>query len=78
MAKNKVLTTYTIEQTHADFLTEIASKFDIADESKALRILIEYAKQEGDLHQIFAPDNMRCHDPENCPVFKTQSRPVES
>jgi hypothetical protein len=69
MPKNKVSATYTIEETHSQFLKDVTSRFEIADESKALRILIEYAIQDADVESIFAPENTRCHDPENCPHY---------
>ncbi len=38
---------------HRKFLQEMAATYKLEDEQKALRVLVTYAMQEGDLDQIF-------------------------
>jgi hypothetical protein len=72
MPKPKMPVTYIVEADHVTFLCQMTEGFDLPDESKALRVLIEYALQDGDLYQIFAAENMRCRHPDNCLAFKAQ------
>jgi hypothetical protein len=76
MPNSKVSVTYTVEQKHVTFLREIAERFNLPDESKTLRVLIEYARQDGDLYQIFGAENIRCHHPGNCPAFKVKKAKI--
>jgi hypothetical protein len=76
MPKSKVPVTYIVDADHVTFLCQMAERFDLPDESKALRVLIEYALQDGDLYQIFAAENMRCRHPDNCPAFKAQKAKI--
>ena len=45
---------------HINFFKDMAEKYGIVDEAKALRVLADYALQDGDLDQIFHKKNMRC------------------
>lgn len=49
-----------IEADHAAYLEEMATKYDLADQSKALRILLDYAMKDADENTIFDMVNMRC------------------
>ena len=42
-------------------LEEVADEYDMADESKALRVLLDYAVQDVSKDLIFSDENMRCH-----------------
>ena len=50
--------TYHIADRHIEWLREMTAKFDLPDEHKALRVLFEYAMQDGDQDDIF--DTIRC------------------
>ena len=39
---------------------EVADEYDMADESKALRVLLDYAVQDVSKDLIFSDENMRC------------------
>jgi len=43
---------------HRRFLKEMVEKYDLEDEAKALRILVTYTIQEGNLDDIFK--GIRC------------------
>lgn len=60
MEKNKTTISVEIEQDQHEWLKEIATKFHLPGESKALRILLDFAKTEGDEQQIFGDENARC------------------
>ena len=60
MPMNKVDQTFEIEQEQFDWLGETAEKYDLADEAKALRVLLDFAIQDGDSDLIFSDENMRC------------------
>tara|TARA_B100001750_G_C15427033_1_gene556067 strand:+ start:560 stop:754 length:195 start_codon:yes stop_codon:yes gene_type:complete len=60
MAKNKENINVEIEVGHLDWLANIVEKFELPDESKALRILLDYAIEEADEEDIFDIENMRC------------------
>lgn len=51
---------FEIESTHREWLDKIADEFNFMDESKALRVLLDYAIQDGDKELIFSDTNMRC------------------
>ena len=59
-AKNAVKITVEVEGYQLAYLKKIAEEFSLPDESKALRVLLDYALQDGDDYQIFANENMRC------------------
>ncbi len=58
MAGAKTKATFDINPDALDMLKRIAEKFKLADESKALRCLLDYAATDGDWEEIFA--KIRC------------------
>jgi hypothetical protein len=60
MAGNKSALTFDARDYQIDFLRDMMAKYDIKDEGKALRVLLDYAVQDGDLDAIFDKKNMRC------------------
>ena len=57
---NKIEVVLEIQNDQAAYLKKIAERFEFPDESKALRVLLDYAIRDADEHLIFAPENMRC------------------
>ncbi|MBS21541.1 MAG: hypothetical protein CL739_05545 [Chloroflexi bacterium] len=60
MAHEKTDITVTVETDQADWLAQQAVEFGLSDDSKALRILIDFAIQEIDSETIFSSANERC------------------
>lgn len=60
MSKNKIEITIEIEDDQADWITDNIGEFDLTDESKAFRILLDYAIEEVDTETLFSSDNIRC------------------
>jgi hypothetical protein len=60
MPSNKIDQTFEIEQQQFDWLGKIAEDYGLADEAKALRVLLDFAVQDGDKDLIFSDENMRC------------------
>ncbi len=60
MAHQKVEINLELENVHLDWITEMVSEFGFEDDSKVLRVLIDYAIQDVDADEIFSPENMRC------------------
>jgi hypothetical protein len=60
MAGNKEKFTFDARDYQLSFLRDMMQQYGIKDEGKALRILLDYAVQDGDLDQIFSKKNMRC------------------
>tara|TARA_B100000408_G_C10113264_1_gene146907 strand:+ start:293 stop:487 length:195 start_codon:yes stop_codon:yes gene_type:complete len=58
--KDKIELTHSLESDQLDWLSEIIQEYDLPDESKAIRILLDYAIEDADKDAIFSPDNMRC------------------
>ena len=58
--KDKIELTLSLESDHLDWLSEIIQDYDLPDESKAIRILLDYAIEDADKDDVFSPDNMRC------------------
>ena len=58
MAGEKTKVTFEINPDAYDMLKSVTEKYKLADESKALRILIDYAATDGDWEEIFA--KVRC------------------
>ena len=58
--KNKDEISVELESDQLTWLDQVVSDYDFPDESKALRVLIDYAIQDGDADLIFSPENMRC------------------
>lgn len=59
-SKDKVEVTIEIETDQLDWLLEMASTFNLGDESKAARVLLDYAIDDADEESIFAIENTRC------------------
>lgn len=60
MSGIKVKIDWDVRDYHINFFKDMAQKYGIVDEAKALRVLVDYALQDGDLDLIFAKKNMRC------------------
>ncbi len=60
MPSNKVTHEFEIESEHREWLEEVAEEYDFQDESKALRVLLDYAIQDADKEMVFSDENMRC------------------
>ena len=60
MAHEKTDFAATIETDQAEWFAEQTAEFGLPDDSKALRILIDYAMEELDAKLIFASENARC------------------
>ncbi len=60
MSGIKVKIDWELRDYHINFFKDMAEKYGIVDEDKALRVLADYALQDGDLDQIFHKKNMRC------------------
>ena len=60
MPKNKVSIDVTLESDHQEWLSQMASKYSLFDESKALRVLLDFAMQDANEQDIFSHDNIRC------------------
>ena len=58
--KEKVYVTITIEEDHLEWILSVTEKYDLSDESKTFRVLLDYAIENGDQEEIFSEDNMRC------------------
>ena len=58
--KDKIELTIDLETDHLDWLSEIIQDYDLPNESKAIRILLDYAVQDADKDEIFSPENIRC------------------
>ena len=60
MSGNKTEHTFEIANEQREWLDLVTEEYDLPDESKALRILLDYAIEEGNKDQIFSDVNMRC------------------
>ena len=60
MAGHPVPVDWAVRDYHINFLKDMAEKYGIKDEAKAMRVLIDFAPQHGDLDKIFDKKNMRC------------------
>jgi hypothetical protein len=60
MAHEKTDITVTVETDQAEWLAQQAMEFGLPDDSKALRILIDFAIQEIDAKTIFSSENESC------------------
>jgi len=58
MGGTKIERPFEVNDDHVDWLKQMASKYDLPDEGKALRVLISYAMIDGDLDAIFS--EIRC------------------
>lgn len=60
MPMNKVSQTFEIEQEQLDWLGQMAEQYGLADESKSMRVLLDFAIQDAENEAIFSPQNARC------------------
>ena len=60
MSGIKIKIDWEVRDYQEKFLKETAEKYEIPDQAKAMRVLIDYALQDGDLDLIFDKKNMRC------------------
>ena len=60
MPKDKVTATLELERGHLEWLNTIVDQYDFANESKAARVLFDYAADDADNELIFAGENARC------------------
>ena len=60
MPSDKTDQTFEIERAQFEWLGEVAESYGLADEDKALRVLLDFAIEDGDKDLIFAAENMRC------------------
>ena len=58
MQKNKIAAEFTVEADQRAWLESMAAEHHLADESKALRVLLDFAMEEGDKALIF--EQIRC------------------
>lgn len=56
--KNKINASLEIEQVQQDWLEAMASKYQLPDPSKALRIVLDHARTAGDEKVLF--ETIRC------------------
>jgi hypothetical protein len=60
MAGDKISVTFEIRSDQADWIAEQVQEFNLPDQSKALRILLNYALEEADAQTVFSKNNTRC------------------
>ena len=60
MPSDKVERGFEIEKEQLTWLGQVAKDYGLADEAKAMRVLLDFAIQDGDRDLIFSSDNMRC------------------
>lgn len=58
MAGDKTEERFEINEDHLTFLEEMADAYDLPNASKALRVLLDYAMEDGDQEEIFS--KIRC------------------
>ncbi len=58
MAGQKIDHEFNVYEDHIGFLEEMAEKYDLPDADKALRVVMDYVREEGDLEDIFT--QVRC------------------
>ena len=56
----KITISVEVEDEQPDWLTENSVEYGLSDQSKALRVLLDYAIQDVDAELIFSDDNSRC------------------
>lgn len=56
--KDKTSHSYDLEPTQAEWLEQMASAHSLPDTSKALRVVLDFAMQDGDEKTIF--ETIRC------------------
>jgi hypothetical protein len=55
----KVERTWELNEDHIDWLRKMATKYDLTDEHKALRIVVDHAMTECDEETVF--NEVRCN-----------------
>jgi len=55
----KIQREFELNEDHADWLKEMASKFDLPDDGKALRCVLDFVMTDGDPDVIFG--EFRCN-----------------
>ncbi len=55
----KVEHTFELNDDHVEWLQEMAAKYALDDEGKALRIVLDYMKEEADQSTVF--EEIRCN-----------------
>ncbi len=60
MQSDKVSQEFEIEREQLEWLGEIAKAYGLDDEDKALRVLLDFAIEDGNRDFIFSSDNTRC------------------
>lgn len=58
MQKGKIIQPVEIESDQLEWLKDMAANHELADVSKALRVVLDYAMMDGDEDDIFA--SIRC------------------
>jgi len=58
MADQKIKYEFEIQEDHIQWLNEMVNQYSLPDKHKVLRILLDFAKEDGDLDLIF--DTIRC------------------
>ena len=61
MPKDKVEVTLELERDQIEWLETIVNQFSLSSNSKAARILFDYAISDADNALVFAGENSRCH-----------------
>ncbi|MEM7126021.1 MAG: hypothetical protein AAF702_06825 [Chloroflexota bacterium] len=56
---DKIEITTEIQRDQTEWLEEMAKKYELPDSAKVLRVLLDYAMQDGDEDEIF--DTIRCN-----------------
>lgn len=56
----KVNTSFEIQSDQQEWLAKMVKEYDLPNVSKALRVLLDYAIEDADKNEIFAPQNARC------------------
>ena len=55
----KTAHSYELNEDAIAWLKEVAENYDLEDENKALRIVLDYVKEEADLDEVF--EEIRCN-----------------
>ena len=58
MAGEKVTVEFEINKDAEELLAEVVEKYDLADNGKAIRIILDYVAEDGDWDEIFG--TIRC------------------
>ena len=59
MGGEKIKHAFEVNPDHLEWLHKMSAQYNLPDEKKALRVLLDFAMHEGNLDLIF--DNFRCH-----------------